>query len=51
MGKVTDWTGCYRDGWSGVIVPEGLPCQCGAVVAHWDVCLKCGHETMKAVGK
>ena len=23
-------------------VPEGLPCECGMVIAHWEKCPVCG---------
>ena len=33
----------YTGGSSGNI-PEGLPCSCGAMISHYDVCPTCGHE-------
>ena len=33
----------YTGGFSGNI-PEGIPCSCGAMISHYDICPTCGHE-------
>ena len=33
----------YTNGFSGNI-PKGIPCSCGAMISHYDVCPICGHE-------
>lgn len=41
-GHVFMWAG----GCTNERVPEGLPCACGAIVAHYDFCSECGQERL-----
>jgi len=29
-------------------VPEGILCECGQIVAHWEKCLCCNQESLVA---
>lgn len=46
-GHVWVWAGSASSGQ----VPEGAPCQCGAMLAHYDACPTCGHETLTGIAK
>ena len=45
--------GCHVVLWSygqtGRRVPEGAPCACGAMMAHWVLCEKCGRDHLVMV--
>jgi hypothetical protein len=30
-------------------VPDGTPCDCGAVTAKWVECSECGHDVLECV--
>jgi hypothetical protein len=63
MGKVTSnyvsWLSKCQDGvhawwYYGDPIPdnfEGMSCQCGEMIAHYEVCPTCGHEVMQEVPK
>ena len=34
----------YSSGQTVDNIPEGLPCSCGAMIAHYDICPTCGHK-------
>ena len=34
----------YSNGQTSDKIPEGIPCSCGAMISHYDVCPTCGHE-------
>lgn len=34
----------YSAGGTTGKIPEGMPCSCGAMIAHYDECPTCGHE-------
>ena len=42
-GHVWTYGGTTTDG----RLPEGLPCQCGAMLSHYETCPTCGHATLK----
>jgi hypothetical protein len=59
---VTDWKFGYKPcaaghvfTWMGGIhesldkLPEGTPCLCGQMLAHWVPCPTCGHERNEPV--
>ena len=30
-------------------IPEGIPCECGKTIAHYENCPTCGTQTMRAI--
>lgn len=28
-------------------IPEGTPCVCGEMIAHYEICSECGNEALK----
>jgi len=40
-------TFAWSSGNTGEKVPEGLPCQCGQTIAHYEKCPECGEWNLK----
>lgn len=39
----------YTDGGTGGRCPDGIPCQCGAMLSKWETCPTCGQDRLIAV--
>lgn len=39
----------FADGSTSGEIPEGLPCECGTVKAHYEYCLTCGRKGLKII--
>jgi len=39
----------FTDGGTGGRCPDGIPCQCGAMLSKWETCPTCGQDHLTAV--